>query len=229
MKENQICKWIIGWFVLFGVSKHPRRTVKSHKYRKKLLNYLHMSKKSSIFAADFERGDPKRSPRSHKIMTYMLDKTQLQNWIEEYLKGTDYELITLNVSAGNDILVEVDRLAGVDVDFCAELNRFLVEKLEGLAVTGYGLPDYSLEVGSVSLTDPFKTKMQYEKNLGHDVEVLVDGKKLRGQLVSVDEETFSVDIEEKVAVEGKKRKETQIVTYTWRYDEPKYVKYDLKF
>jgi len=150
-------------------------------------------------------------------------KDELKNWIEEYLKDTDYELITLTVSATNDILVEVDRLAGVDVDFCAELNRFLVEKLDAVE------PDYSLEVGSVSLTDPFKTKMQYEKNLGHDIEVLIEGKKLRGQLISVDEETFSVDIEEKVAVPGKKRKETQIVTHTWRYDEPKYVKYDLKF
>lgn len=152
-----------------------------------------------------------------------MDKNQLQNWISEFLKGTDYELVTLSVSPSNDILVEVDRLAGVDVDFCADLNRFLVEKLDAVE------PDYSLEVGSVSLTDPFKTKMQYEKNLGHDVEILVDGKKLHGQLVSVDDETFSVDIEERVAVEGKKRKELQIVTYTWRYDEPKYVKYDLKF
>ena len=161
----------------------------------------------------------------------MISKLELQNWINEYLQGTEYELITLNVSAGNDILIEVDRLAGVDVDFCAELNRFLVDKL--------GDEDYSLEVGSVSLTDPFKTKMQYEKNLGHDVMVCPgeagktpDGKGnkiLRGQLVSVDEDTFSVDIEEKVAVEGKKRKETQIVTHTWRYNEPKYVKYDLKF
>ena len=71
--------------------------------------------------------------------------------------------------------------------------------------------------------------MQYQKNLGHDVEVMADGKKYKGQLVSVDEETFSVDVAEKVAVEGKKRKEMQIVTHTWRYDEPKYVKYDLKF
>ena len=148
-------------------------------------------------------------------------KDELKKWISDYLKDTDYELVTLEVSAENDILVEVDRLAGVDVEFCAELNRFLVDKL--------GDEDYSLEVGSVSLTDPFKTKMQYEKNLGHDVEVLIDGKKLRGQLVSVDEETFSVDIEERVAVPGKKRKETQIVTRTWRYDEPKYVRYDLKF
>ena len=152
-----------------------------------------------------------------------MNKQDIQNWIEEYLKDTDYELITLTVSAQNDILVEVDRLAGVDVDFCAELNRFLVEKLDAVE------PDYSLEVGSVSLTDPFKSKMQYQKNLGHDVEALVDGKKMRGQLVSVDEDTFSVDIEERIAVEGKKRKETRIVTHTWSYDAPKYVKYDLKF
>ena len=157
----------------------------------------------------------------------MISKQALTNWIDEYLKDTDYELITLNISAGNDILVEVDRLTGVDVDFCAELNRFLVEKLDAVD------PDYSLEVGSVSLTDPFKTKMQYEKNLGHDVEVLVSTEgqsiKYKGQLVSVDEETFSVDRVGKVAVDGKKRKETQIVTHTWRYDEPKYVRYDLKF
>jgi len=152
-----------------------------------------------------------------------MDKNQLQNWIEEYLKGTDYELVTLNVSPSNDILVEVDRLEGVDVEFCADLNRFLVEKLDAVD------PDYSLEVGSVSLTDPFKTKTQYFKNLGHDVEVLVNGKKYKGLLVSVDDETFSVDIQERVAVEGKKRKELRTTTYTWRYDEPKYVKYDLKF
>ena len=154
-------------------------------------------------------------------------KEELKEWINAYLKDTDYELITLSVSTSNDILVEVDRLAGVDVDFCAELNRYLVEKLDAVE------PDYSLEVGSVSLTDPFKSKMQYQKNLGHDVEVLVnaEGKstKYKGQLVSVDEETFSIDSEEMVAVEGKKRKVKQIVTRTWRYDEPKYVKYDLKF
>ena len=169
-------------------------------------------------------GTPKGVPSPFKLM----DKQQLQNWIEEYLKDTEYELVTLSVSASNDILVEVDRLAGVDVDFCADLNRYLVEKLEANANANADA-NYSLEVGSVSLTDPFKTKMQYQKNLGHDVEVLIDGKKLRGQLVSVDEETFSVDVEEKVAVEGKKRKETRVVTHTWRYDEPKYVKYDLKF
>ncbi len=151
----------------------------------------------------------------------MIDKQQLQAWIEQYLDGTDYALITLECSSSDDILVEVDSFSGVDMDFCAGLNRYLVEKL--------GDADYSLEVGSVSLTDPFKTKMQFEKHLGHDVELLVEGKKIHGQLVSVDEQTFSVDMEERMAVEGKKRKELQTVTRTWRYDEPKYVRYDLKF
>ena len=170
-------------------------------------------------------------------------KQQLQTWIEEYLNGTEYELVTLEISAENDILVEVDRLEGVDVDFCAELNRVIVESIKSKVESGeWPDIDYSLEVGSVSLTAPFKTKMQFQKNLGHDVEVMVSTKgqstKYKGQLVSVDEETFSVDCEEKVKapldppMEGggkPKRPKKQIVTHTWRYDEPKYVKYDLKF
>ena len=202
-------------YVLFRYAQ----TIILHFFSKSCANICIFEKKAVLLQRELNEGTPKGS----LTCINMMDKNQLKTWIEEYLMGTDYELITLNVSAGNDILVEVDRLAGVDVDFCAELNRYLVEKLDAVE------PDYSLEVGSVSLTDPFKTKMQYEKNLGHDVEVLIEGKKMRGQLVSVDEETFSVDIEEKVAVEGKKRKETQIVTKTWRYDEPKYVKYELKF
>lgn len=154
----------------------------------------------------------------------MIDKQSLQNLINERLAGTDYQLITLNVSADNNIFVEVDRLSGVDVDFCSELNQYICEHLDR------EVEDYALEVGSVCLTDPFKTRMQYEKNLGHDVEVLgADGKKYRGQLVSVDEETFSVDTEVMVAVEGKKRKQREIQTLTWRYDEVKYARYDLRF
>ena len=167
---------------------------------------------------------PERSPRFIKTM----EKQELKNWIDAYLSGTDYELVTLEISPENDILVEVDCLAGVDVDFCAELNRYLVEKMDEA-----GEPDYSLEVGSVSLTDPFKTKMQFEKNLGHNVEVMISAEgqntKYKGQLVSVDEETFSVDVEEKDRESKSKRPKKQIVTHTWRYDEPKYVKYDLKF
>ena len=154
-----------------------------------------------------------------------MDKQYIQTLIEEKLQATGYELITLKISAQNEILVEVDKLEGVDVEFCAELNHYLVEQLDA-----QGIDDYSLEVGSVSITDPFKTKMQYEKYLNHDVEVLAaDGKKYRGVLVSVDEATFAIDTEVMVQVEGKKRKQKEIQTLTFAYDAVKYTKYDLKF
>ena len=155
----------------------------------------------------------------------MMDKQQIQTFVEEKLQNTGYELIVLKISGQNEILVEVDKLDGVDVEFCAELNRYLVEQLDAA-----GVEDYSLEVGSVSLTAPFVTKMQYTKHLGHDVEVLAaDGKKYRGSLVSVDETTFAIDTEVMVQVEGKKRKQKEIQTLTFAYDAVKYTKYDLKF
>lgn len=155
----------------------------------------------------------------------MIDKQQIHDLLAEKLQDTGYELITLKINAQNEILVEVDRMDGVDVDFCAEINHFLVEQLDA-----QGIEDYALEVGSVSLTAPFVTKMQYEKHLGHDVEVLAaDGKKYRGTLVSVDEESFAIDTEVMVAVEGKKRKQKEIKMQTFAYDCVKYTKYDLKF
>jgi ribosome maturation factor RimP len=155
----------------------------------------------------------------------MIDKQQIQNLVEEKLQGTGYELITLKVNAQNEILVEVDKMEGVDVEFCAEINHYLVEQLDSL-----GVEDYALEVGSVSLTAQFVTKMQYLKHLGHDVEVLAaDGKKYRGTLVSVDDESFAIDTEVMVAVEGKKRKQKEVQTLALAYDAVKYTKYDLKF
>lgn len=154
-----------------------------------------------------------------------MDKSLLEHLVQEYLKDTDYALITLDINSQNEILIEVDRLQGVDVEFCGALNQYMVEQLDAA-----GVENYSLEVGSVSLTDPFKTKMQYEKNLGHDVEVLTrEGKKLRGRLVSVDEDSFAVDVDTLVAVEGKKRKQHEMITHTFAYGDVKYTKYDLKF
>ena len=144
----------------------------------------------------------------------MIDKAKLETAIQEYLKDSNYQLTTLTISSENEILVEVDHLAGVDLDFCAGLNDFLNKQLDREK------EDYSLEVGSVCLTDPFKTKLQYEKNLGHPVELLTnEGKKLHGQLVSVDEDTFMVDV-------PVKKKEIQSLTFG--YNDIKYIRYDLK-
>ena len=153
-----------------------------------------------------------------------MDKVNVQSLVESKLSGTDYELITLSISAQNDILIEIDRMEGVEVDFCAELNHYLVEQLDAM-----GELDYSLEVGSVSLTDPFKTVMQYKKHLNHSVEVLAsDGKKYRGVLVNVEADQFAIDAEVMQIIEGKKRKQKVVQTLTFAYGDVKYTRYELK-
>ncbi len=153
----------------------------------------------------------------------MIDPKQIEELVANYVQGRDVQLINLKVSPDNRILVEVDAYKGVDLDYCSALNRYLQEQLDRDA------EDYELEVGSVSITDPFRTKMQYEKHLGHDVEILTkDGRKLHGVLVNVEEDHFEADVEVLVQVEGKKKKEKQVQTQSFGYQDVKYCKYDLK-
>jgi hypothetical protein len=54
--------------------------------------------------------------------------------------------------------------------------------------------------------------------------VLADGKKLKGILISADEHGFCATCEEKVKIEGKKKKELQIKQYMFNFDSVKQVK-----
>lgn len=138
----------------------------------------------------------------------MITEEQVRTIVNEYLHDTDYELQTLQIDKDQNILIEVDRLGIVDVDWCAALNKYIVDHLN---------PDdnYSIEVGSVSLTDPFKSRIQYQKHLGHNVVVTdKEDKRYSGQLISVDEDTFQIEAEE---------------TLTFRYDEVKRTVYNITF
>lgn len=130
----------------------------------------------------------------------MIDKQIITNLVEESIANTDAFVVDITVSAANDIVVELDSPTGIDLDFCAEVNRKLNEALDR------DNEDYSLEVGSASLTAPFKVRGQYEKNLGNEVEVLTtDGKKLKGVLSALSDDTFTLEVERKVKEPGAKR------------------------
>ena len=161
----------------------------------------------------------------------MIDAQIVETLVREYLsKHAEYELITCTVSKDNNILVEVDSYNGVDLDFCAEMNRHLQAELDKTA------ENYELEVGSVSLTAPFKTLMQYNKHIGDDVEVLTKAEdkgkgqsaKYKGVLVNAEPEYFEIDTEVLVPVEGKKKKERRTEPLRFGYDEVQYCRYDLK-
>ncbi len=141
----------------------------------------------------------------------MLTENAIRELVASLLEDTDYQLINVEVSKDNDVLVEIDRPGVVDIDFCATLNRRLTEQLDH----SFPNENYSLEVGSVSLTAPFASKLQYEKHLGHNVVVTDnDGHRYSGQLVSVDQDTFMIDAD---------------TTLTFRYDEVKQTVYNITF
>ena len=154
----------------------------------------------------------------------MINKETVQTLTEEWLKDNDYFLVDINFVADDRIVIEIDHADGVWIDDCAELSRFLQERL------GEELGDYELEVGSAGLGQPFKVAQQYVNHVGDTIEVLtLDGKKIQGVLKAVDGDSFTVTVQEKQKQEGKKRPVMADVDKTFQMDGVKYAKYLLAF
>ncbi len=149
----------------------------------------------------------------------MIDKDLIRQTIEEKLALTDCFLVSLSISGDNQIMVEIDSETSVDLDFCVELTRYIEQHFDRDA------EDYSLEIGSYSITKPFVDRRQYRKNIGRKVEVLTEeSRKIRGTLVAVDNDDFTLEIEEKELVEGQKRKKLVKKEITLLYNSVKQTK-----
>lgn len=149
----------------------------------------------------------------------MIDKTAIRAAIETKLADTAYYLVDVTVSPDNIIDVEIDADEGVELDFCVELSDYIHSLFD------QEKEDYELTVGSAGLTTPFKVRRQYEKNIGNDVEVLTaEGLKVKGTLVSVDRESFTVDTVVMERREGDKRKKAYPETRIFKYNEVKQTK-----
>ncbi len=154
----------------------------------------------------------------------MINKEVLKTLVEEWLQNGDYFLVDIIFGTDDRIVIEIDHADGVWIEDCAELSRFLQEKL------GDELGDYELEVGSAGLGQPFKVEQQYKNHIGDEVEVLQqDGVKLKGILKAVDGRQFTITVQEKQHVEGKKRPVIVDVDKAYTMDEVKSVKYLLAF
>ena len=60
----------------------------------------------------------------------MIEKQKIAELVEQAIENTDACVVDITVSGDNDIVVELDSLTGVDLDFCAEVNRRLNEALD---------------------------------------------------------------------------------------------------
>ena len=154
----------------------------------------------------------------------MIERNAVKTVVEEWLSGNDYFLVDVTFTPDDRIVVEIDHADGVWIEDCAELSRFMQERL------GDELGDYELEVGSAGIGQPFKVEQQYVNHIGKEVEVLdAEGKKVQGVLKQVDGRNFVVTVKEKQKLEGKKRPQLVDVDKTFNMDNIKYTKYLLSF
>lgn len=153
----------------------------------------------------------------------MIEKNRIIELCEEWLKDKEYFLVYTDVT-DDKITVEIDHKDGVWIDDCVALSRFISENCAP------DIDDYELEVGSAGIGQPFRILQQYINNIGNEVDVLpFGGKKQRGILLTAEADKFSVEVVEKQKIEGKKRPQPVNVTYTYSYDEVKWVKAVLEF
>ena len=154
----------------------------------------------------------------------MLDATEIRDFVEKQLAGSDLFLVDVTVKPDNLIEVEIDSDSPVSIEECEKLTRSIEAEFDR------DKDDYTLEVGSAGLTSPFKVKRQYKKYVGQEVEtVLKDGKKLSGLLKDAGDDTFTIVCKEKIKKPDAKRPVIEDVAHTLGYDEVKQTKYILKF
>jgi ribosome maturation factor RimP len=173
----------------------------------------------------------KRNNRRERARSLLLFKTQMVNetikTIEGFLQALlagepGYFLVDIRIKPTNNIRVYIDGDQGISIDKCVQFNRALYKKLEELGLFPDG--DFSLEVSSPGLDEPLKMHRQYKKNVGRQVElVLQDGLKIEGRLLEVGED--GVIVEE---IRGKNKKK-EVINHTFLFENIKTTKIQVVF
>lgn len=100
---------------------------------------------------------------------------------EEVAEELGYEIVDIEFQNGSkhDLLsIFIYKKEGIDLDDCTEMSRNLEKKLDDLDILK---SPYYLEISSPGLDRPLKTKDDYRRNVGKEVDLKlyapIDGKK----------------------------------------------------
>lgn len=135
--------------------------------------------------------------------------------IAEKVIEADQKLFLVDVrvkgNVGNQkVLIFIDNDEGLSIDECSSVNRQVGKILEE---EDFMPGKYFLEVSSPGLDHPIKLSRQYKKNKGRQLEVeTLDGEKLTGKLLDVDETTIVLDTQdEKKKIDFEEINQSKIV------------------
>ena len=136
-------------------------------------------------------------------------KEKIQAIVEPIIEEFGAELVEIVVkgSKRNQILVlYVDRPGGITINECTRISRAILKVDELDTLLGN---NYRLEVSSPGLDRPLKTQRDFERNVGHFLEVHFEDEKglhkIKGDLKGVEEGTILLQNkqgEHKIALEN---------------------------
>lgn len=144
----------------------------------------------SIFAATSKEGTVKSPLFCFCIMD---NKELLMTIMAPKLEELGCFLVDIKSNPSNNSFeVFIDSNKGVTISECEQLSRFLQFNLD----RENNFPkDYSLDVSSPGMDNPFKVPQQYDNSIGKTVEVvLLSGAKLEAVLMEYDGERMEVQV-----------------------------------
>lgn len=126
--------------------------------------------------------------------------------IGELLSETDdIFLVSVRLKPTNNIKVFLDSDSGLNIDKCVKINRAMYRAIEERG--WYPDGNFSLEVSSPGVEEPLKMFRQYKKNIGRNVEVILnDDTRQEGKLVEAKEDSIQLEFKE-----GKNKKAVTLV------------------
>jgi ribosome maturation factor RimP len=117
----------------------------------------------------------------------------------------DTFLVSIRIKPTNNIKVFLDADSGLNIDKCVKVNRAMYRTIEEKG--WYPDGNFSLEVSSPGIDEPFKVFRQYTKNIGRNVEVMLnDGNIVEGKLLAASENLIQLEY-----TEGKNKKAVTLV------------------
>jgi len=133
----------------------------------------------------------------------MITTEKIEGLVAEKIAEKECFLVELGVKDGNDIFVEIDSFNGVSIQDCMAISKAIEANLDREE------EDFQLNVSSAGLDKPFRVLKQYQKNIGREVKVILQGAgKVIGELKEVTDDGIEVEFSYKEKIEGKKKKQT---------------------
>jgi ribosome maturation factor RimP len=136
-------------------------------------------------------------------------KGRIEELVESYLHNSEYFLVNVLIAGGKSvpkIIVWLDGDAGVSIDKCAEVSRWVGKRIEDENLIESA---YTLEVSSPGIDQPLKLFRQYKQHLGRNLKVtLTDGSTKTGKLEEVQENSIVLT----EVAKGKKKENPSLVT-----------------